>query len=526
MSYSGDHYTGIAGRSEFFVTLFRDVASTVDAGDGFDVIYAYDANDTLYGGLGRDVILAEKGNDTVYGDRTEDDEATNADPNLAAGADAIFASFGNDTVYAGGGNNFVNGEDGNDSVTGGSGNEMLAGGYGDDWVSGLGGDDVIYGEDPALWLVAAFLQANIGDFRTDYNGVTDLVDPVDWLAQSFATSDGWGWPSFDDHLDGGDGNDIIYGQEGDDTLIGGAGEDLLDGGTGVDEMAGGAGNDTYRVDSVWDVVDESVAGSGGKDTVRSDKVSINLAYSTIYRGAIESAVLEGSDNLNLTGNIGTNYLQGNRGDNRIDGGLGPDHMVGLLGNDTYYIDTLGDLVDESVSGSGGYDVVRSSTISINLNSTSIKGNIESAVLERRADLDLIGNALENYLQGNPGNNLINGGGGSDTLVGLGGSDTFRFANSVGAGNIDTITDYNVADDQIELENLYFTALTTTGALSASAFTANTTGEATATGQYIIYETDTGKLFYDSNGSFAGGTYQQFAQLAAGLTMSEIEFVVT
>ena len=46
-------------------------------------------------------------------------------------------------------------------------------------------------------------------------------------------------------LDGGAGNDFLYGLSGDDTLIGGAGADILDGGLGIDTMTGGAGQDFF-----------------------------------------------------------------------------------------------------------------------------------------------------------------------------------------------------------------------------------------------------------------------------------------
>jgi Ca2+-binding RTX toxin-like protein len=57
-------------------------------------------------------------------------------------------------------------------------------------------------------------------------------------------------------MDGGEGNDVLWGNAGNDTidggrdsdnLIGGPGNDILDGGQDGDVMDGGSGNDTYRV---------------------------------------------------------------------------------------------------------------------------------------------------------------------------------------------------------------------------------------------------------------------------------------
>ena len=46
-------------------------------------------------------------------------------------------------------------------------------------------------------------------------------------------------------MDGGAGNDWIYGGKGNDTLIGGDGKDHLDGGPGSDILIGDGGNDIY-----------------------------------------------------------------------------------------------------------------------------------------------------------------------------------------------------------------------------------------------------------------------------------------
>ena len=58
-------------------------------------------------------------------------------------------------------------------------------------------------------------------------------------------------------------------------------------------MYGGAGNDTYMVDNVGDIVDESVAGSSGIDTVLS-ALTINLTDATRIKGDIEHVALLGS----------------------------------------------------------------------------------------------------------------------------------------------------------------------------------------------------------------------------------------
>lgn len=51
---------------------------------------------------------------------------------------------------------------------------------------------------------------------------------------------------FGDRIDGGNGNDRILAGAGNDTVFGGNGKDFLDGGVGNDSLDGGNGDDTFR----------------------------------------------------------------------------------------------------------------------------------------------------------------------------------------------------------------------------------------------------------------------------------------
>ena len=55
-----------------------------------------------------------------------------------------------------------------------------------------------------------------------------------------------------DDVDGVAGNDYLYGKEDTDALFGLGGNDLLNGGTGKDTLYGGTGNDVFQFDSVSD----------------------------------------------------------------------------------------------------------------------------------------------------------------------------------------------------------------------------------------------------------------------------------
>lgn len=131
---------------------------------------------------------------------------------------------------------------------------------------------------------------------------------------------------------------------------------------------------------------------------------------------------------------------------------------------------------------------------------------------------LDGNGAANIIISGVGSDTINGFGGNDVLIGGSGSDTFVFDSALnGTTNVDTILDFDATllggQDVVMLDSSIFTALSS-GALSAAAFTANTTGDATAASQHIIFETDTGALFYDADGVGAGAKVQ-FATLTLG-----------
>jgi serralysin len=95
-------------------------------------------------------------------------------------------------------------------------------------------------------------------------------------------------------------------------------------------------------------------------------------------------------------------------------------------------------------------------------------------------------------------------------------------------NKDTITDFNVANDNIHLDNAIFAqvfaalgAATSTGGLHASLF--GLFGNADSNDR-IIYNSATGELIYDINGS-AGGGATVFALLTTGLGLTNADFII-
>jgi Ca2+-binding RTX toxin-like protein len=76
---------------------------------------------------------------------------------------------------------------------------------------------------------------------------------------------------------------------------------------------------------------------------------------------VETLVLQGSGNLDGTGNALANQLHGNAGDNILDGGAGADLLTGYAGGDTFVFhmgETDGDMVaDFAGNGSSAGDAL-------------------------------------------------------------------------------------------------------------------------------------------------------------------------
>ena len=137
----------------------------------------------------------------------------------------------------------------------------------------------------------------------------------------------------------------------------------------------------------------------------------------------------------------------------------------------------------------------------------------------------MGDGAANELRGLGGNDVLAGGPGNDVLVGGTGIDRFLFNTALDVlTNVDLIVDFNVADDVIQLQSTIFTVLASRGVLTTDQFAANASGAAQDANDRVIYETDTGNLYYDSNGSIDGGS-TLFARVSSELPLSNEDFFI-
>ena len=421
-------------------------------------------------------------------------------PGSGAGGNVITGTIGNDTVATTGTANAdtIYGLAGDDVLNGGLGNDLNYGGTGNDTYIVQGSSDVVTefvgeGTNDVVQTAASFTLTAGSEVEVIQTTNAASVGALNITGNALAQS-----------------------------ITGNAGiNSLNDGGAGAaDTLTGLAGNDIYYVNNTGTIINE-VAGGGTADRVATN-VNFTLAADDDVEqlNTINSAATTA---LNLTGNALTQLITGNAGNNFLNtGGGAADTMAGLTGNDIYLVRNALDIINEG-AGQGTADQVWAATSYVLDASDDIEIlATNSAVLT--GAINLTGNLLAQSVTGNAGANRLDGKGGTDVLTGNAGSDTFVLSSAIGVANIDTITDYTVADDQIELSHTIFTALTPGGTLAAIAFAANATGAATTSDQRIIYNTATGALMYDADGVGAGAAVQ-IATLSTGLAMTAAEFTV-
>ncbi|WP_426960154.1 beta strand repeat-containing protein [Muricoccus radiodurans] len=462
-----------------------DLADTLSGLGGSDTLSGGDGDDILVGGAGADSLDGGDGTDAAsYATST-----SRVSVNLALGL-AEFGDAQGDTLS--GIENLI-GSDFNDALAGDSNANVLSGGLSDDfYYVDSAADQVIEAAGGGYDVVFAS-----GSFTL---AAGQEVEQLRVQAGTVGVA-----------LTGNERANEIYGASGDDTLNGGDGSDVLIGRGGTDDLTGGAGNDVFYVDT-GDAVHEAVG--GGFDTV--------YASASFTLGAGEDVealrVLAGSAGLALTGNELVNRIYGDAGNDTLNGGGGADiltgnggadDLTGGAGDDVFYVDGL-DTVHEAAGG--GFDVVYASA------NFSLAAGEEVEMLRAvagSAGLTLTGNDLANQIYGASGADILSGGGGGDVLAGGLGADTLNGGAGVdvliGGAGADTFmlsivgADRDVVSDFVSgTDRLWVTANGAgglpPGVLAAEQFVANGTGLAGDADDHLIYNTVTGQLFFDADGT--------------------------
>ncbi len=554
---------GVATGSSFSDTLIG--FNSVNGSQGNDTLKGSSLDDQLRGREGDDQLEGNDGNDRLRSD---------------AGNDTLLGGAGDDDLDGGDDNDLLDGGTGDDTLSGGLGFNTLSGGLGFDTidysfvqtglyvdltantVQGAGiGDELSGFEAVALGSGNDTVVGGGVSYRGAVRGVT-----VDLSSQGSQNTGSSGFDTLLNvvSLEGSGFNDQLQGNEGDNRI---------DGFLGSDTMSGGAGDDYYIVDDINDVVIESaqlpgsalasavdlapeVTAGSGIDTVEST-VSFLLAANIenlILKAGSGALVGTGNELANaLTGNglnnvllglAGADTLVGGAGNDTLSGGAGDDSMLGGAGDDTYVVDSAFEAAAVNARlvelAGEGTDTVQSSVTFI------LGAEFEKLILTGVAATNGTGNAVGNAINGNAGANTLKGlwgndtlvggdgadslfgNGGSDTLTGGAGADRFCFDTAFSAStNLDTITDFVSASDKIQLDDDIagaFVALTSPSVAQGSFISGAGLTAARDADDFLIYNTSTGDLYYDRDGSGAAAAIK-FALLTAAPALTAGDFVI-
>jgi trimeric autotransporter adhesin len=394
-------------------------------GNGNDTIEGGEGNDLIKGGTGADSLLGGAGNDVILGSALEDVNAPYAvgserEP-LPAGWEAFTQGFSWTTLHQPGpriasdnsvgmyvsgvrgawvgpvwqegdqyfieaSGNIIDGGAGNDYIAAGTDADIVHGGADDDDIFGMDDADILFGDGGADFIVGDGFNSTNPDAGYAY-GL--------WYQPGAAHGD--------DVIDGGAGNDWLWGTGGSDEIYGGADDDRLWG----DALVGG-------VAAEWHGNDYLDGGSG------ADRLAGNGRDDILF-GGIGNDSLWGDndrDEQNLPSNYyGQDYLDGEDGDDYLQGGGSRDMLIGGLGADTLLGDGQEGLMEpfsahgqDTLEGGEGNDV--------------LIGGGEADVLEGGAGNDVLhGDDGEAFVAASVhGDDSLDGGVGNDTLYGDGGND--------------------------------------------------------------------------------------------------------
>lgn len=461
-------FTGIEQSSG---TNYSDTydASADNAGTS---VYAMAGDDTLIGGAGSDRLYGEDGSDSVHA-------GSGADTiDGGAGVDYLKGQSGDDSIVGGSGADTLTGDSGADTLDGGLDDDSVAGGSGSDSLLGGDGNDNIRGDN--MWLDQADYASTVGTATTltvtntaegpitlwfiNSSGAFEFrqnINAGQTVTQAATTGDNYvlrapdgyylelieggnqtvvyGADGLNDTIDGGAGNDTIFGEFGDDSIFGGDDSDLIYGGYGNDfidaghqgdTVYAGFGNDTIDVGGGFDLA----YGEAGDDLL-IDGSTAALA-STLYGGDGNDTIQSGTGTAaaQYFGDVGDDLFEDRGGTNQtFSGGVGSDTYVALadIGNDTIVggedalsgldVDTI-DLSALTTPVTVTYTGDEAGTITDGTNTITFS-EIEHLILTEGADyVQPVADGVGVWIEGRGGDDTILGGQGNDTIDGGDGND--------------------------------------------------------------------------------------------------------
>lgn len=241
-----------------------------------------------------------------------------------------------------------------------------------------------------------------------------------------------------------------------------------------------------------------------KDTVAGDEGTFNSWSMTLY-GDTATA----NDHYVYTDEFST-----------VSGESGRTTLADTGGTDTINASAVTssssiNLTPDTVSVIDGVDLtITTGTVIENVHT----GDGNDSITGNTADNNLFGWRGDDIISGGAGNDLLFGGTGSDQLTGGAGSDLFHYSETDDA--VDSITDFNHAEDGFTFEFVAF-GQSATGTLSADHFFTSEASVDVADDCFIF---DDGTLWYDADGTGADLAVDLAQIVGDAVQADDIQFV--
>ncbi len=413
---------------------------TIAGGGGGDSLSGGNGNDRLTGGTGRDTIDGGAGADVMIGGADDDQylvddpgDTTQESPNegtdtawvsatsmvvIGANVEIIRLYGAGVMAQAGSTAQLVANAAQASTLLGSASDDVLWGQGAAAALSGGAGDDIIRGQGSA----GTFTGGTGNDHFVIGNTAAVVVELVDeGIDTAWVAVDGWTMgmhveiarmaanatrlngsataeqlvanPLFASDLDGGGGDDVLWGSVFADTLTGGTGDDIMRGQGGADRMVGGLGHDQYVVldtgvtiielaDQGYDTGWYAVSGMTMADNL--ERANLSGTANAVAGNALDNVIVGNPTLANalLAGGAGRDTIFGGTAADTLRGDAGDDVLYSLGGADRFVFDAPGfgyDQIAGFVQGEAKIDFRGSGYVIGDLFLNSANGNTQVEV---------------------------------------------------------------------------------------------------------------------------------------------------
>lgn len=239
----------------------------------------------------------------------------------------------------------------------------------------------------------------------------------------------------------------------------------------------------------------------------------------------------GTSGIDITGTIGIDNITSGNAVQTVNAGNGDDIItLGAAGqtinagNNNDSVNVTSTTIASTINGGGGMD-----TLFVTSGGSVVMGAgimfFEQVQLSAAGSTFTANGTAGLIIQRSTNADVIIGGAGANTITGGAGADTFVFG-SFGVTS-DSITDFTTASDRLAFDSSVFTAIGGLGAFGAG--DARYVEGAFTSGQdatdRIIFNTTTGNLYYDADGSGGGAAVLIVTLTPAAATLAATDITV-